>query len=167
MTTADVTAALPGAESPIADPNMSDHEVASTITDHVPGTHTDGAATPLGEHVYAAVITAILRERMRVQVILRDVAMTLTRQNAQAIGAAQLANAEGDAGAEHQAMAVAQTARGAFDMVRGLARVIDTQPGSCKRCLGSKQVPSRLAPGQLVACPDCAEKEAPAEGATT
>jgi hypothetical protein len=46
---------------------------------------------------------------------------------------------------------------GGAHMAEYLHRMVTLPPGGCGTCLGGKEVPSIVAPGQMTRCPDCAD----------
>lgn len=170
MSDETTTTAAPAAPAnPVADPMMRDEHVAATIADEVPGTAVDGIATELGEVVYAAVLTAIRRERNRCERVIREISVDLMKKSQAAAGEAQVARLQGnERGArELEGRATANAGIGQY-LGRFLVIAVSLPPGECRRCLGQTVVPSALAPGQSVPCPACSMPPAPPQnGATT
>lgn len=156
--------------NPVADPMMTDEAVATAIADAVPGTHDDGdMPTPLGEHVFSAVLVAIRRERNRCERVVREIAESLIATSKADEAKITIARLQGnEAEARELAMRMGANATvGAF-LGRMLVVAISLPPGQCRNCLGRGVVPSKLAPGQGVPCPACVAPAAAIEdGAPT
>lgn len=153
--------------NPVADPMMTDEAVATAIADAVPGTHEGDKPTPLGEHVFSAVLVAIRRERNRCERVVREIADSLIASSKADEAKITIARLQGnEAEARELAMRMGANATvGAF-LGRMLVVAISLPPGQCRNCLGRGMVPSKLAPGQGVPCPACAVPPA-VDGAPT
>lgn len=158
MTVADATA-------PPAIPVLSEAQKAeqTRIGDAVTALiakDSDGNITPLGQAVFALVVTEIGNERARCVKLVQEIATSSTRAARQAEGAAESARITGNPEAYGQAKAgVAQASVLAMALM-GVSNVLALTPGECKACGGSKLSRSRLNPNHLVACEVCKPKEA-------
>jgi hypothetical protein len=126
--------------------NPTDEEVVEQITRTVRKAYQGPLRTGLGDEVAAAVELAIRSERERCA----NIVATIQRQGGQA---RESAKGRGDKRVELLADGTVRACEAIFKAFRA-------PPGTCKTCLGEKQVRSVVAAmvgtQALVRCPDCA-----------
>lgn len=116
-----------------------------------------GEITPLGQSVFALMISEVGRERARCIQAVRDVIDSAHRAANQARGVAQAAQLAGDQRTLAQAQHAAAQGQILGMALMAVANMLAIPPGVCRSCAGTKLMSSPLARDQITTCTACAQ----------
>jgi hypothetical protein len=120
---------------------MTDEQLIADLIRLVPGAVKNHMVTKHADEVAPVLRAAIEAERKRCSLLAAHVAQE---------GMAIIAQAK--ASNDARLMVAADSAMRA---ARRISALIAAAPGACPTCKGTREVPSTLAPGMAIPCPDC------------